>query len=86
MIHESSWPQMRGTGHAAVVLHRKCPVTKQMQPDRLGQRLKSADIEMRVFICHFLCSPDCFQNFAEVIRNIIKNWIWVSAFFMNNSI
>jgi len=30
IIHGSSLPQMRGTGYAAVVLHRKCPVTKQM--------------------------------------------------------
>ena len=29
IIHGSSLPQMRGTGYAAVVLHRKCPVTKQ---------------------------------------------------------
>ena len=31
IIHGSSLPQMRGTGYAAVVLHRKCPVTKQMR-------------------------------------------------------
>ena len=31
VIHGSSLPQMRGTGYAAVVLHRKCPVTKQMR-------------------------------------------------------
>jgi len=34
---------MRGTGHAAVVIHRKCPVTKQMQQDRLAPRVKDAD-------------------------------------------
>jgi len=34
---------MRGTGHAAVVVHRKCPVTKQMQQDRLALRVKDAD-------------------------------------------
>jgi len=31
IIHGSSLPQMRGTGYVAVVLHRKCPVTKQMR-------------------------------------------------------
>jgi len=31
IIHGSSLPQMRGTGYAAVVLHCKCPVTKQMR-------------------------------------------------------
>ncbi len=31
IIHESRLLQMRGTGYEAVVLHRKCPVTKQMQ-------------------------------------------------------
>jgi hypothetical protein len=31
IIHGSSLPQMRGTGYAAVVLHRKYPVTKQMR-------------------------------------------------------
>ena len=45
MIHELSWLQMRGTGHAAVVLHRKWPVTTQMRPDWLGQRLKNAGIK-----------------------------------------
>ncbi|KKM05666.1 hypothetical protein LCGC14_1751760, partial [marine sediment metagenome] len=30
-ITGSSLPQMRGTGYAAVVLHSKCPVTKQMR-------------------------------------------------------
>ncbi len=34
---------MRGTGHAAVVLHRKCPVTKQMRQARLARRVKKAD-------------------------------------------
>ncbi|MBE0460155.1 MAG: hypothetical protein IBX60_00745 [Candidatus Aminicenantes bacterium] len=37
--------QMQGTGYAAVVVHRKCPVTKQMQLDRLARRVKNADIE-----------------------------------------
>ena len=41
---------MRDTGHAAVVLHRKCFVTKQMQSDRLGRRLKDADIKKNKFI------------------------------------
>jgi len=36
---------MRGTGYAAVVVHRKCPVTKQVQLDRLARRVKNADIE-----------------------------------------
>ena len=45
MIHESRWLQMQGTGHAAVVLHRKCPATKQMQADRLGRRLKNGGIK-----------------------------------------
>jgi hypothetical protein len=45
MIHESSWLQMRGTGHAAVVLHRKGPVTTQMQTDWLGRRLKNAGMK-----------------------------------------
>ena len=45
VIHELSWLPMRGTGYAAVVLHRKCPVTTQMQTDWLGRRLKNADIE-----------------------------------------
>jgi len=31
IIHESSLLQMQGTGYEAVVLHRECPVTKQMQ-------------------------------------------------------
>jgi len=30
IIHESSLRQMQGTGCEAVVLHRECPVTKQM--------------------------------------------------------
>jgi hypothetical protein len=38
---------MRGTGHAAVVSHRKCPVTTQMRQDRLAQRVKNADIKMK---------------------------------------
>jgi len=47
MIHEpTSWLQMRGTGHVAVVLHRKCPGAKQMQPDRLARRVKNADSEL----------------------------------------
>ena len=45
MIHESSWLQMRGTGHEAVVLHRKWPVTTHMRPDRLGRRLKNAGMK-----------------------------------------
>jgi len=38
---------MRGTGHAAVVFHRKCPGAKQMQPDRLAWKVKNAGIEMK---------------------------------------
>ena len=38
---------MQGTGHAAVVLHRKCPVRKQIRPDRLARRVKNADIKMK---------------------------------------
>jgi hypothetical protein len=49
IIHASSLPQMRGTGQAAVVLHRKCPVTMQMRLDRLGRRLKNADIKFPEF-------------------------------------
>ena len=41
IIHESKWLLMQGTGHAAVVLHRKCSVTKQIWPDSsLCRRLK----------------------------------------------
>jgi len=36
---------MRGRGYAAVVVLRKCPVTKQMQLDRLARRVKNANIE-----------------------------------------
>ena len=45
MIHELSLPQMQGTGHAAVILHRKCPVTKQMRQDRFACKVKNADIK-----------------------------------------
>ena len=45
IIHESRLLQMRGTGHAAVVVHRQCPVTKQMQQDRLALRVKDADYD-----------------------------------------
>jgi len=45
MIHESRWLRMRGTGHVAVVLHRKCPGAKQMQPDRLACKVKNAGIK-----------------------------------------
>jgi hypothetical protein len=38
---------MRSTEHAAVVLHRKSPVTKQMQEDRLAWKVKNADIKMK---------------------------------------
>jgi hypothetical protein len=31
IIHESRLLQMKGTGHAAVVVLRKCPVTKKMR-------------------------------------------------------
>ena len=30
IIHESRLLQMRGAGYEAVVLHRECPVTKQV--------------------------------------------------------
>jgi len=36
---------MRGTGHEAVVIHRKCPVMKQIQQDRLALRVKDADYD-----------------------------------------
>jgi hypothetical protein len=36
---------MRGIGHAAVVFHRKCPITTQMQPDRLARRVKNAGMK-----------------------------------------
>jgi len=45
IIHGSSLPQMRGTGYAAVVLHRKCPVTKQMRWNRPAQRVNYSDIK-----------------------------------------
>jgi len=49
--------QMRGIGYAAVVIHRKCPVTKQMYQDRLAHRVKNADENIRIlsgkcFCCH----------------------------------
>jgi len=50
MIHEPSLLQMRGTGDAAVVLHRKWPVTTHMQPDRLARRVKNADMNFFEFI------------------------------------
>jgi len=50
IIHESRWPQMRGTGHAAVVLHRKCPGAKQMQPDRLACKVKNAGNKMKSYM------------------------------------
>ena len=40
---------MRGIGHVAVVLHRKCPITKQMQQDRLACRVKNADIKRECY-------------------------------------
>ncbi|MBE0460783.1 MAG: hypothetical protein IBX60_04025 [Candidatus Aminicenantes bacterium] len=46
--------QMRGTGCAAVVVHRKCPVTKQMQSDRLARRVKNADIEGKKYMVNDL--------------------------------
>ena len=45
MIHESIWLQMRGTEHAAVVIHRKRSVTTQMRPDWLAQRVKNAGMK-----------------------------------------
>jgi len=36
---------MRGTGHAAVVLHRKWPVTTQMLPARLARRVKNSGMK-----------------------------------------
>ncbi|MEA2004725.1 MAG: hypothetical protein U9O50_00425 [Acidobacteriota bacterium] len=41
---------MRGTGYAAVVVHRKYPVTKQMQSDRLARRVKNVDIEEKKYM------------------------------------
>ncbi len=40
IIHESRLLQMQGTGNEAVVLHRECPVTKQVHRDRLARRVK----------------------------------------------
>jgi hypothetical protein len=36
---------MRGVAHEAVVIHRDWAATKQMQKDRLAQRVKDAEIE-----------------------------------------
>jgi len=33
-----------------VVVHRKCPVTKQMQLDRLARRVKNADIDEKKYM------------------------------------
>ncbi len=41
---------MRGTGHAAVDFHRKCPVTKQMQQDWLARRVKNAGIKVKYIL------------------------------------
>jgi len=38
---------MQSTGYAAVVLHRKCLVTKQMQPDRFACKVKNAGNKMK---------------------------------------
>jgi hypothetical protein len=36
---------MQGTGYAAVVFHLKWPVTTQMRPDWLAQRVKNAGMK-----------------------------------------
>jgi hypothetical protein len=40
IIHKSRSLQMQGTGHEVVVFHYECPVTKQMQRDRLALMVK----------------------------------------------
>jgi hypothetical protein len=49
IIHGPRFLQMRGMTHAAMVVHRKWVITKQMQQDRFARGVKNAD-ELKKFL------------------------------------
>jgi len=81
---------MRGTGHAAVVVHRQCPVTKQpthpTQQRWLAPRVKNA-----LILFGILHRYEQIKIIQPISRRMLitslyyLNCILVSAGFMNNS-
>jgi len=66
IIRESRLLQMRGVTHAAVVVHRKWVITKQMLRNRLARRVKNADAYKEILLEKF------FQQYQDNFLILLK--------------
>jgi len=74
---------MRGAGCEAVVLHRECPATKQMQRDRLACKVKNVCISIQIYHDKYFLQEHAYQKHYSDFNSCYAI-ILMHTYFMND--